>query len=29
MTDIQALYFCIAFVVFVAIKIVFLNWLDN
>jgi hypothetical protein len=29
MTDIQVLYFCIGFVVFVAIKIVLLNWLDK
>jgi len=29
MTDIQALYFCIGFVVFVAIKIVILNWLNK
>jgi hypothetical protein len=29
MTDIQTLYFCIGFVVFVAIKIVLLKWLDK
>jgi hypothetical protein len=29
MSDIQALYFCIGFVVFVAIKIALLNWLDK
>jgi hypothetical protein len=29
MSDIQALYFCIGFVIFVAIKIALLNWLDK
>jgi len=29
MSDIQVLYFFIGFVVFVAVKIVLLNWLDK